>query len=166
MGKSQKKQSDRNNKQFSKQQIIQIIEKQPDDVKEEIVEVVLAEQTHSMMYSGPIPHPELLRQFDEVIPGGADRIMTMAEGQSSHRQLLETKVVNANNRDSLLGIIFAGVICLVALGGAIWLLSLGKDIQSLILLIPSFGSIIYIFIKGRTADYKDLKSKGDTELNS
>lgn len=165
MVKSQKKQKHLSEEQFSKQQIIQIIEKQPENIKEELVEVLVAEQTHSMTYSGPIPHPDLLRQFDDVIPNGADRIMKMAEIQSAHRQQLEAKVVNANNRDSLFGVISATLICLTAIIGAIWLLSLGKSIEGLAVLITSLGSVVYVFIKGRKADYNDLKSKSQQIQN-
>lgn len=38
-------------------------------------------------FSGPIPHPDLLAQYDQIIPNGADRILLMAEAQSRHRRL-------------------------------------------------------------------------------
>lgn len=62
--------------------------------------MLLARRVESMSYSGPIPHPMLLKEFNDVIPNGADRIMAMAEKQSEHRINIEDKVVNANNRDS------------------------------------------------------------------
>jgi len=43
----------------------------------------------SMPYQGPITPPELLRQYDEIVPGAADRILEMAEEQSKHRQSCE-----------------------------------------------------------------------------
>ncbi|HQH25465.1 MAG TPA: DUF2335 domain-containing protein [Bacteroidales bacterium] len=36
-------------------------------------------------YSGPVPAPEALEKYNQVIPDGADRIMKMAENQSNHR---------------------------------------------------------------------------------
>lgn len=36
-------------------------------------------------FSGPLPHPQTLRQYDEVLPGAAERILRMAEKQQDHR---------------------------------------------------------------------------------
>ena len=41
--------------------------------------------------SGPLPDPDDLRQYDRIVPGGADRIMRMAEREQAHRHALETK---------------------------------------------------------------------------
>lgn len=40
-------------------------------------------------HSGPIPHPDIIKQYEEILPGAADRIISMAENQSSHRQAME-----------------------------------------------------------------------------
>ena len=63
-------------KDLSETQILEIIEKQPDEVKESITKVLVSE---SISYEGPVPPPGLLKEFDKVIPNGADRIMSMAE---------------------------------------------------------------------------------------
>jgi uncharacterized membrane protein len=45
----------------------------------------------SSSFSGPLPPPNLLAQYNEVLPDGANRIVTMAERQAKHRQRLETR---------------------------------------------------------------------------
>ncbi|MGC9031129.1 MAG: DUF2335 domain-containing protein [Desulfomonilaceae bacterium] len=40
---------------------------------------------------GPLPPPQVLAEFDRVIPGGAERILALAERQAAHRQNLERK---------------------------------------------------------------------------
>ncbi|MFQ7172706.1 MAG: DUF2335 domain-containing protein [Thomasclavelia ramosa] len=47
----------------------------------------------SVSYSGPIPHPSDFEQYERVLPGAADRILTMAENQSAHRQTLEKAAI-------------------------------------------------------------------------
>lgn len=77
---------------------------------------VLAE-VFEQEFSGPIPPPNIIAGYENVIPGAADRIIQMAERQSLHRQEVELMEANAESRDSLLGIIFAfalGTGCLVA----------------------------------------------------
>ena len=36
-------------------------------------------------YSGPIPHPKIISGYEEILPGAADRILSMAEKESQHR---------------------------------------------------------------------------------
>lgn len=42
-------------------------------------------------YSGPLPHPAILKQFEQFIPGSAERILKLLEKQTAHRQSLEKK---------------------------------------------------------------------------
>ncbi len=38
-----------------------------------------------MEFSGPLPPPQVLGQYDEILPGAAERILRMAEKQQDHR---------------------------------------------------------------------------------
>jgi len=62
------------------------------------------------VHSGPIPSPHTLEHYDNIEPGAANRIITMAENQAAHRQFIEKKAISSNVRDSLLGVIFAFII--------------------------------------------------------
>lgn len=42
---------------------------------------------------GPLPPPDILEAYDKVVPNGADRIMSLAERQSQHRQDMEARVI-------------------------------------------------------------------------
>ena len=42
-------------------------------------------------FAGPIPPPSMMKQYEETLPGSADRILKMAEKQSEHRQWVEKK---------------------------------------------------------------------------
>lgn len=61
------------------------------------------QETH---HSGPLPHPETLAQYEEIIPNGAERIMAMAEKQSAHRIELESMVVKSQVDQSARGTIY------------------------------------------------------------
>jgi hypothetical protein len=41
--------------------------------------------------SGPLPHPQVLARYDEVVPGGAERIVKLAENQVKHRQTMQSR---------------------------------------------------------------------------
>ena len=58
-------------------------------------------------HSGPIPSAPALEKYNEIIPNGADRIMSMAEKEQLHRHRMDNK---RENRASW------GVVCAFALG--------------------------------------------------
>ncbi|MCI5131975.1 MAG: DUF2335 domain-containing protein [Candidatus Electrothrix sp. EH2] len=58
-------------------------------------ETGLVQAASQTMFSGPIPPPTMLREYDAVQEGFADRIISMTEAQQTHRHELETKSVDA-----------------------------------------------------------------------
>jgi uncharacterized membrane protein len=51
-------------------------------------------------FAGPLPPPDLLRGYEEVCPGAADRIIAMAERQAQHRQALEKSMLAATTAET------------------------------------------------------------------
>lgn len=51
-------------------------------------------------FSGPLPPPDLLRQYDAIVPDAANRIIAMAEGQAAHRRQLEDRATDAIIEDT------------------------------------------------------------------
>lgn len=47
-------------------------------------------------YQGPIPHPDILKGFDVLVPGTAKDLIELAKMESSHRRDLESKALEAN----------------------------------------------------------------------
>lgn len=158
MTNSSKKTKSKSNKtkDLSETQVLEIIENQPKKVRESITKTLVSE---SVSYEGPIPPPSLLKEFDNVIPNGADRIMTMAEKQLEHRIDLESKMVSANNRDSILGVIFGGVLGIISVLGGIYLISKDKNVQGFILLLSTVGTLVGVYIGSSIKDEKDLNNK-------
>lgn len=77
-------------------------------------------------FSGPIPPPDTLARYNDIIPNGAERILAMAENQSAHREKLEDKVVSGNISSQKLGSTYAFIISMVAIVGGIWLIHGGE----------------------------------------
>jgi uncharacterized membrane protein len=51
-------------------------------------------------FSGPLPHPQILKEFEETVPGSAERIITIFEDQARHRMALESKTITSDIRRS------------------------------------------------------------------
>ena len=50
----------------------------------------------SQKFEGPIPPPDVLQRYDELMPGAASIIIEMAQKQAAHRQLLELEAQRAD----------------------------------------------------------------------
>jgi len=70
----------------------------------------------SAMYAGPLPPPQMLREYDEVLPGMADRIMSMAENEQGIRSR-DNRWLIFNDLARILGSI---VVSLGLVAGAIY----------------------------------------------
>ena len=66
-------------------------------------------------FTGPIPPPDIMEQYEKTLPGSADRIIKMAENQGEHRQLLEKQGLSFSNCAVRRGQIFGLVIGIVAI---------------------------------------------------
>lgn len=114
------------------------------NISEKTVERVVAKVIQSE-FSGPIPPPNIIKGYEDILPGAAER-------QSAHRQEMERVMVNAEARDSLLGVCFAfllGIGCLIA--SAIIVIYVPEKtgaISSAMVGITGIASIIVGFIKG------------------
>jgi len=97
-------------------------------------------------FSGPLPPPDELAKYNNALPDGAERIMTMAERQQSHRINMESKVINGDSARSTLGLILGFVIVLFLGGSGVWLLYLGKDVTGLALIFTPLATLAGIFV--------------------
>lgn len=86
-------------------------------------------------FSGPLPPPPLLAQYNEALPNGADRIVKLTENQAKHRQSMESR-----------GQIFTFALAMVALVGGIILIALGKSAEGLIPLVAAIAGLGGLFV--------------------
>lgn len=118
---------------------------------------VMAQITAS--FSGPLPPPGLLGQYNDAVPNGAERIMSLVERQSSHRESLEARVVKSNTLNQTLGTIFAAVIVLASIGCGTFLVSAGKSAEGLTAIIAALGGVVGVFFRSRAEQRKERIEK-------
>ena len=119
---------------------------------------------HSMqvVYSGPIPPASDLEKYEDVLPGAADRILSMAEKQSQHRQKMENTMLEASIEAEKRGQLFGFIIFGITIIAGFLLLLLNKSLEGLISLIIAVGGILGLFIYNRVDTKKELKRKENT----
>jgi uncharacterized membrane protein len=111
------------------------------------------------VFQGPLPPPEILAGYDEVLPGAADRIVAMAEKNQAHRHALEAKVIPAGIASERLGQILAFVLYLATLGSGTYLVAEGKETIGVIQMLGTTATFAAIYIKGQRAKKRELQQK-------
>ena len=149
----------------SKEELQNLVEQQEskEDIAENNEEKVLGKEVRAVVsqviqeFSGPLPPPNVLKQYDIICPGAAERILSMAERQSEHRQNIENKMIKSEARDSFLGVVFAfllGMSCLVV--AAIIVINVPESAGAIfgaLLGATGIGSILAIFLRNTRASY-------------
>ena len=107
----------------------------------------IAMQTH--FHSGPLPSADEFAMYERAVPGAGNRILAMAEQQGSHRRQLEAKDQSLTSRDSLIGMIFAFIFAMTALGGAIFLTYTDHPVAGTIIGGTGLLAVVSAFIQGR-----------------
>lgn len=118
---------------------------------------VLVEATFTH-HSGPLPHPDTLERYNEIVPGAAREILDM--GKAAHAAVIENerKIVESAIESKKTGQNFAmiTVVCVTALSG--WLGYLGHSIASTLIITAGLASIVSVFITGKV-----IRNENDTE---
>jgi uncharacterized membrane protein len=63
----------------------------------------------SAHWSGPLPPPGELQAFEDIVPGGAERIFKQFEDEAAHRRAMEKANARFVIRDTHIGQILAGL---------------------------------------------------------
>lgn len=100
----------------------------------------------SMTYEGPLPPASEFDRYEQVCPGAADRILSMAEREEAHRHDTEDRIVDSIIRQSKLGQIFAFSIALGSLGTVIFSLVIDKPFGAVAPAILALTSLSAVFI--------------------
>ncbi|AOZ99605.1 DUF2335 domain-containing protein [Flavobacterium commune] len=117
----------------------------PVEQKEEIVKTIVSFKHHS----GPLPDPETLTQYNQIITDGANRIMLMAEKQQNHRIELEKQAVTSQLSQSKKGQIFGFIITLLIVGCGTYLAVNGHEKTGIVLIGTTLVALAGIFVLGK-----------------
>lgn len=112
------------------------------------------------IFTGPIPPPVVLKDYESIVPGAAKIIIEMAEKQSNHRMELEKQVINSDISRSKQGLVFGFMVAMSGIIGSVVLGIYGNPVVSGILGFSTLGSLVGVFIYGsqsRVAERNKMK---------
>ena len=113
----------------------------------------------SRTFSGPTPPPEILREYEAILPGSADRIFTMAEAQQSHRIRLESLAVPARENRANRGQIFALIVALAGLAVAGLAISEGQQWAAIAIGGADLALLAGLFLNAKASGLRGLARK-------
>lgn len=117
-----------------------------DTIVERISSIVIQES-----FSGPIAHPRHLREYEEILPGSAERIIRMAEERNHHHMSMDREALAAEVADRKLGMwLGAGLFfALIAVGGLLGYITANPYLAGIFVSAAVLSSGIGLFIRGR-----------------
>lgn len=118
------------------------------DQRSQVVAQVVSLVTEER-FSGPIAHPKHLREYEDICPGSADRIVRMAEQQMSHSQRMQETALQGDIQDMRDGRRFGFAALLALIVGAIICGALGHEVIALAFLGATAVGAVGALIKGR-----------------
>ena len=129
------------------------------DIPEEKRELLVRAMILHEQYSSPIAHPRIIAGYERYLPGSADRILTMAEQQQSHRMKLEGRgqaaAIQRDKRGMYLGFILSLALMLISLA----VILSGFDIAGLGMIAVSTVSLAGVFLYSRHSTRSELRDK-------
>ena len=79
----------------------------------------------TQQWSGPLPPPAALQQFDLIIEGGAERIFRMVEQEQAHRIAHDNQALGAEIKDTKRGHLLGALISVVSIAASVFTAYIG-----------------------------------------
>lgn len=110
---------------------------------------LVREEITSQTHSGPMPSPQTLAAYGEVLPTAPERMLHMAELTLRHQIRIEERASKAEFLLGGMGLLCAFITALVVLGGSIWLISDDKQLAGSVLATVDLVALVTVFIVGK-----------------
>ena len=110
-------------------------------------------------FQGPLPPPFILKDYEEILPGSADRILNMSERQQQHRIELERARVFADIRMEQLGLGAGFILAVILAIGGIWLAAEGKELTGFAILVANIAVVVGAFYFARRQPAKEYQER-------
>lgn len=97
-------------------------------------------------FKGPMPCPEDLAKYNQIVPGAAERILKMAEDEMKNRHKNEKRLTLGTIWSTIISIVFAFIIAGSLAGLSFYLAYKGFASASASVAIGSIAAVISVFL--------------------
>jgi len=127
---------------------------------------LVAGVSQSISFSGPIPPPELLKQYDALIPGTAAKIIAMAESQTQHRIKMEDFVIKSDSHRANRGLVAGFIVAMATVFGGVGCVLAGHDTAGGTIATATVGALVGVFVYGTQSRRAERQQKANTMSRS
>jgi len=107
-------------------------------------------------FSGPLPPPEAFEKYDLIVPGAAERILTIAESEQRHRHGWEDNHLRWDGITNIVALTFGWLLSLLLAGGAIYCATIHEPwVAGALTGFAAFGAVAHILNARRMFTKKD-----------
>lgn len=118
----------------------------------------IAVQFAAAQYSGPLPLPQHYAEYEKILPGAADRILSMAEKEQNHRHSREKKV----NNYPYWGLAVGAILSVLCFTFSYLLFVNGRPVGGGAMLSVSVLGVIGWFVNGRIGTHENGEPEQDS----
>lgn len=104
---------------------------------------------HTQQWAGPLPPPAVLKQYDEVFPGLAERIVTSMEREQEHRHSVDRELIQTHQVAFTRGQWIAATIALICLVLGFVLGYNGQSVAAVAFVTGGLGQVVLAFLGSR-----------------
>lgn len=104
-------------------------------------------------YEGPLPPSTELAAYDHVLPGAADRIISMAENFAAHTQALEAEAMRQEGSAQRWGRGVAAAVVIAILATCLYALHLDKEDFATTLGSWTIVALAAVFVAGKVPEW-------------
>ncbi|MBL4597036.1 MAG: DUF2335 domain-containing protein [Robiginitomaculum sp.] len=113
----------------------------------------------SHLFSGPLPPPESIAGYEKVLPGSADRIITMAEKSQNHAHNCESRALGVQSFVAKSGMVSGLFISALLVSGGISAVYLGQPFVASVFIGASALGVISKLVDGPSRIFGSTKDK-------
>lgn len=135
-------------------EMVDLFDSLPQPAREKLMAIIAMKS-----FRGPIPPPEILKGYNDIIPNGAERILLMAEEQSQHRMGLEKKTITEEQRQSSKGQNFGFALGITGILATVFMAYSGHDTVAGIFGTTTIVGLAGVFVYGRHVQAKEMSEK-------
>lgn len=121
----------------------------PEEERQEVRQVVHNVTARYAAFRGPLPTPDLLGGYEDVVPGAGERILRMAEKEQEHRHAWEDRSLENERVYSLRGLRLGWLTSLSLALGAVAAAWFGEPVVGTALAAASATGMVWKLVQGR-----------------
>lgn len=125
---------------------VETIKEQDEQIEATDINAVEQHTSLELSFSGPIPSAQILSEYDKIIPGAAERIISMIEAEVMHRRSIEIDIFKKHVKTVIWGQLLGFIIGLIGIFAGSYIILKGSEIPGAIIGLASLTSIMATFL--------------------